>query len=109
MRLSELRTCDSCGSPILQPPARWFWTVAVTGALLNPRAFMAVELAARHGLPLCRVEGDADAVTVLGEESPAMLHTLQLCSTCLHTPIVLATLVQRRRDADDPGPSGAAA
>ena len=100
MKLSDLRVCDGCGGPLFSPASRWFQVVRTSGALLTSAAHEIVEAAARHHLPLERLEGTVhgEAVMVLGDGQPQCLDELLLCVTCFHERPI-AEIARRRRES----------
>lgn len=96
MKLSELRSCDGCRSPI----GNQFWVARVSSALLTPRGQRVLSLALVGGSSVADAEsitGVHDGVLVPGDKDPALMTEMLLCNACwLHKP--LAELQEARNE-----------
>lgn len=99
MRLSELRPCDSCGSPLFQPSSTWFAVVDVSLARIDEtraRLVMGVAETGRVGLADAEaaLPGACEAVEVLSQTSPSLGDRLFICQRC--NGELLAPILARR-------------
>lgn len=84
MKLSELRQCDGCGGPLVQPPNIRFEVVRLSAAIVIPSSaneVLGLTQYFRGALKLAEVLApDADVVKLLGDT--AGWDELLLCSGC---------------------------
>ncbi len=85
MKLSDLRTCDGCGGPIVARGEIYFLRLRVSGVLITPEANRVLGLAKVVGGSLRLAETlapESEVVRVLEEEDPSLGTELLLCLRC---------------------------
>ena len=89
MRLSELKPCAVCRSPLLKPGTGTWYVVRVSQAMLNRRAVnqtLGLTQYFQGALGLAEVfsPGADDAVLIFGDKEPALLTEIHICFDCMH-------------------------
>lgn len=101
MKLSDLRSCDGCGGPLIFPTSgRWFHIARISGAIVTDSAIEIMRSAASQGVPLEQLEGAQcpGAVVVLRDE---LTVELLICVLCYHRRPI-GEIMRRYRERGEP-------